>query len=533
MYIAELDRPWLGSPFLMQGFRLEDLEQLRTLQSLCRHVLVDTRRSDQASVSLLLEKLPGQPAEAPPPARERIDRAAASLLEDEAKPASDASARRQSFWADMLSIGRETWAGSDDTGAADGPSMGALDEASAKGGSQRRRANRPVPPPVAAEAGAHPHGTGVRANYVNAAEGKSQKTRQRLVRPPRARAIDPAHEVGDSANLRGAPLLIATEKGYTRTADHQKADEADAHLHGVYDRLIKDLQEGRDTELGDVMPVIAEMAANLAHNSDALVWVSQMRREDDYTYKHARDCIVQLMRFAIYMGYGPETQQTLGLIGLFLDMGKLRVREALRRKTGVLTEAETEEMRTHVLHSIDILNTINGVSDKVKEAVAQHHERPDGYGHPYRLSGAEIDKLASMSSIVDAYTAMTSDRPYAKALSPYMALLAINEGRAGQFHDALTEQFMQCVGIFPVGTVVEMNSGDIGVVVNQNRAARLKPTVMLLIDPNALRYAYPLMIDMTKDELTLDPASGKQVPYRIRRDLPREQLGIDLDELYL
>ena len=234
------------------------------------------------------------------------------------------------------------------------------------------------------------------------------------------------------------------------------------------------------------------------------------------------------MSFARHLGYPRQTMETVGMAGLLLDVGKIRVADHLRTHEGRYSKAEMTAMRDHVMHSIDILHQIPRIDRKVLETVAQHHERMDGSGYPVGLDGSEIEPLACMAMIADAYTAMISERVHAPARSIHDALQTLEHWKGYQFHPGLVEQFTQCVGIYPVGAIVELNSKEVGVVIAQNRVRRLKPTVMVLLDAQHKPYPFPAIVDLIQDTV----APGGE-PYRILRDLPLDSHGIDLAALYL
>ena len=160
--------------------------------------------------------------------------------------------------------------------------------------------------------------------------------------------------------------------------------------------------------------------------------------------------------------------------------------------------------------------------------VAQHHERLNGSGYPSGLKGDQIHSFAAMASIVDTFEALVSQRPYAEAISTHQALQQLNRWKGTSFHEALTEQFIQCIGIFPIGSLVELNTGDVAVVIGQHKVRRLKPKIMLLLDPGKRPYQYPATLDLISD-----PMSDDKTPYRIKRDLPTGAYGIDPQEFYL
>jgi len=165
---------------------------------------------------------------------------------------------------------------------------------------------------------------------------------------------------------------------------------------------------------------------------------------------------------------------------------------------------------------------------EVAGIVLQHHERQDGSGYPKGLKGAEITLYGGIAGIVDTYSALISRRPYAEQESPSNALGKLYRLRGTLFNEALVEQFIQCIGIYPVGSVVELNTGEVGVVIAQNTVRRLQPRVMVVLD----RERHPLQPHKILD-LLKEPRATADEPYRIRRTLPASTLPMEARDFFL
>ena len=183
--------------------------------------------------------------------------------------------------------------------------------------------------------------------------------------------------------------------------------------------------------------------------------------------------------------------------------------------------------RDPVQYGLDILGKMDNVPLDVYDMVARHHERYDGSGYPYGLKAESLGIFGSMAGIVDCFTAITSDRAYSDAKNPHDALQLLYKWSDRYFHPALVEQFAQCVGIFPVGVLVELTSGDVGIVVGQNRTRRLKPKVMVIIGPDQKPHAKPQLLDLVND-----PPGVDGQPIIVKRELPRGSFGIDPREYF-
>jgi len=205
-----------------------------------------------------------------------------------------------------------------------------------------------------------------------------------------------------------------------------------------------------------------------------------MRAHDNYTYSHAIGCGALAAAFGRHLGLPEDTILSLATGGLLMDIGKTRLPEEILHRPGSLRLKEIEVVRTHVAHGLDIVQS-GGINDPdVLDAVRTHHERFDGSGYPDHLAGNTIPMAGRMLAIIDAYDAMCSVRPYRAAVSRHKALQEIYRGRDTLYQAELVEQFQVCLGVYPTGSRVELNSGEVAVVMEQNQVRRLRPTVLLI-----------------------------------------------------
>ena len=245
-----------------------------------------------------------------------------------------------------------------------------------------------------------------------------------------------------------------------------------------------------------------------------MIWLARLKSADSYTYDHGLNTAIYLIAFGRHLGLPEDQLQAIGTVGLMQDIGKLKLPRALLDKRERLTAPELKIFQGHVAQSVEILRGSKDATETLLEAVHQHHERYDGSGYPRALKGDEISTLGGMAGLVDTYAAMISARPYAQAKSVQQALHDLYAARNKMFKSELVEEFIQCVGVFPVGSLVELNTAEVAVVVSQNRSRRLKPRVMLVLDANRQPFAQPVMYD-----LIVDPPTPSGEPYRIVRGL--------------
>jgi HD-GYP domain-containing protein (c-di-GMP phosphodiesterase class II) len=326
--------------------------------------------------------------------------------------------------------------------------------------------------------------------------------------------------------VRGAsayPETAPVEAEFKRAVDVY-SDAADA---------VAELLRGVETtgtilDSAQVKECVARLAESVVRNPDALLLVSRLRQQNIAALARALQVSVYMIVFARFLGLAREELELLGLLGLLQDVGKTRLPRAILEKSGPLTPEESEIARKHVELSARILGATPGLPESLSELALLHHERQDGSGYPRKLRGDEIGLHGSIAAIADTFDALTAIRAYAEPLSPSKALSYLYKERGTGYHAELVEQFIQCVGVFPVGAVVELNTGEHGIVISQNLVRRLKPKVMVVLDARGNPVRPHKILDLDRD-----PKASRDEPYRIRRTLEQTRLQVDPRELFL
>ena len=273
---------------------------------------------------------------------------------------------------------------------------------------------------------------------------------------------------------------------------------------------------------------VTEITDSVVRNPDAMMLLVTMRDKAEETLNRATQVSVYMTVFGRFLQLERERLELLGLIGLLQDVGMLKLPPGMPARRSDLKAEEDEIFKTHVAHSAEILSRTAGLPPELPSIASLHHERYDGSGYPRGLKGSAISQIGAMAGIVDTFDMLTAPTPYGMQMPPSNALSVLFQNRGTQFHAALVEQFIQCVGAFPVGSVVELNTGEIGVVITQSLVKRLQPRVMVVQDTKGNPIHPHKILDLMKE-----PMAAPGEAYRIRRTLDQGTVRIDPKELFL
>jgi len=403
MYVADLDRPWLETPFLLQGFELRDEREISALQKHCRYVYIDIYRSTKFTPEY--------------------------------------------FRGAILARSRQLEA----------------EDARIK---QKIRELSQQAPTV----------TPVRRPYVD-----QTTLEQEIVQA--------------------------------------KAVEREART--VMSEAIEDAVKGKSLNLEMTHKVVSNMVDSVLRNPDALVCLSQLKSVSEYTALHSIRTTIIALAFGRHLALSRDELNTLGIGVMLHDIGMVKVPKEILDKHGGLTPEEFEIMSKHVEWGQEIVRASGVVPPGVLDVIGQHHERSDGQGYPLHRKGQAIAPAGMIGAIVDVYDAVTSDRVYGNALSAEDALKSMYEWRSKDFQPQLIEEFIRCMGIFPIGSLVELSNGTVGVVITINRMRRLKPKVALVLTATKTPYTRHVITDLVDHK----DAFGHEI--KISRVLPTGSYDIN------
>ncbi|NQX89349.1 MAG: HD-GYP domain-containing protein [Halioglobus sp.] len=414
MYVSALDRPWLETPFITQGFLIETTEDIAKLQRYCQSVFVDSRRSREVHLAKPLQTVEG-------------------------------SARTRKVL-----------------------------------------------------------------------QQKSSKA------APKERPRVPMEQI-----FRGRRLTPYSDDSKWEE-EHPRAQQALNTLIFDIDDIFENVTTGDKLNVIKLRKSVEPVVDSISRNPDACLWVNRLKQHDQYTYQHSLSASMWSVSLGRQVGLPRQDLRSLAMGCLLMDVGKLRIDPALLRLDREFSTQEAAEMAGHIGHGLDILDECGVMNRDVIDMVAHHHERYDGSGYPNGMSGEDIPAFARIAAIVDTYDALTSNRMHAKAIAPSDAIKLLYNARDRDFQAELVEAFIQAIGIYPAGTLVELSSGEVGVVVAEYRTRRLRPKVMLLLDANKNKIARPQVVDLQEE-----PAQAGAPALTIKKSLQPQAYGIDLTHVSL
>ncbi|MDR2455986.1 MAG: HD-GYP domain-containing protein [Deltaproteobacteria bacterium] len=285
----------------------------------------------------------------------------------------------------------------------------------------------------------------------------------------------------------------------TMESEFPKAAKAYSKALDTSKALVAACRMNQRIEVSEVQENVDEIVESVSRNRDALTALIKLRHFDDYTYTHSLNVSVLSISAGKALGLSDQDLKILGMGTMFHDLGKLRIPDTILNKPGKLTDEEFTIMRNHAALSAEILEEQNlNVNDLVIKVARSHHERMDGSGYPDHLQGDQIPTLATICGLSDVYDALTSDRVYHKGMPPHEALKFIYSLRGTHFQPDWVDRFVQSVGIYPPGTIIELNTGHKAVVIEVNNRSLLTPLIKVVGDPNGQLYQRPKLVDLSK-----------------------------------
>lgn len=278
--------------------------------------------------------------------------------------------------------------------------------------------------------------------------------------------------------------------------EHRKTYRTFRKARSLTKTLLDDIRLGGAIDGNTARDMVKDCVQSVIRHPDALLWMSKIREEREYTAEHCLNVCILSIAFGRQLGMDEVELHNVGMCGLLHDVGKMRVPIDIVDKPASLTPKEMRLMKAHTVHGRNLLLSGSNIFNGAIDVAYSHHERIDGEGYPRKLPGHGISRFSRIVSLVDAYDAMTADRCYARAKTSTEALKIIYSERGKQFDETLALKFIETIGLYPAGSIVELYSGEVGIVVESNPRLRHLPKVILLMDSSKVLQGKEVIKDL-------------------------------------
>jgi HD-GYP domain-containing protein (c-di-GMP phosphodiesterase class II) len=279
--------------------------------------------------------------------------------------------------------------------------------------------------------------------------------------------------------------------------------------------MFQEVRMGNAVDTGGARRLVEDISESVSRNPSALISMARIKTADDYTYMHSVAVCAMMVALARQLGLDAGQTRSAGLAGLLHDLGKAVMPPLILNKPGKLTEPEFGVMKSHPQEGYNMLRLGEKVDAVALDVCLHHHEKMDGSGYPKGLKGDEISLLAKMGAVCDVYDAITSNRPYKVGWDPAESLRKMAEWSKGHFDPAVFQAFVKSMGIYPVGSLVLMKSGRIGVVTEQAAQSLTTPKIKLFYSTKSSLRIPALMVDLSRSD-TVDRIAGREDPAKWR-----------------
>ena len=296
-----------------------------------------------------------------------------------------------------------------------------------------------------------------------------------------------------------AEIRAATPRTVSLGEERRRANRLLVDAGNTVSGLMLSARAGNNVDAAYLEPIVCKMIASVIRNPDALVPLARLKRLDAYATQHAVATAALIIAFGRHQGMPEPEIEKLALGTMVKDIGHAALDARLTAKQGMLSKDEFSIVQSHVEEGLAVLDATTRLSETSVAVVLEHHERYNGCGYPYRMIGDEISVAGRMAAIVDTYDAMTSDRPYRAAMSPSQTLRQLYDEAGFQYDPALVSAFIKTIGIYPVGTLVLLESGHLAVVEQLHADNMLTPTVRVIYHTGRQQYVpTPVDVDLAR-----------------------------------
>lgn len=314
------------------------------------------------------------------------------------------------------------------------------------------------------------------------------------------KAFDPSNNETSSTDNSTPNNSIKAEKTKKASLENELTRASKLHEQGkaIQKLLLASVQKETPFDASIPKAFSSKLVESVDRNPDALLCLTKIREKDDYLLEHSLNVAILLANFGKFLGMSEEEVQDLSYAGFLHDLGKIKIPDEILHKPGRLTDSEMDIMKGHVKHGVDYLKETD-IAQPLIQAISEHHERLDGLGYPAGTKGDDISKAGRMLAIADMYDALTADRVYKAGMSSQKAFSILMNDAPTRLDKSLVQQFIKCLGVYPVGSLVLLSNERLAMVLEQ-KGSPLTPLVKVFYSVRNSHYLTPKDIDLSIDK---------------------------------
>ena len=354
-------------------------------------------------------------------------------------------------------------------------------------------------------------------------------TEKSTILVPETRAATDEDALRDTEQVTARIIKLAEPYRNTLEDEYPIALGIYQHAKDMVGGLFNDARMGKTLDVEETRRVVNQMVDSILRNPDALVLLDSLIKKNDALVAHAITVCTLSLSFGRYIGLDKATLADLGMGALIHDIGETKLPDRLLTDSEDLSDEDRALLQTHTRIGTMIVSKLQGTSDRVLAIVRDHHERADGSGYPGKIVNSKLEICTRVVSIIDSYDSITSGAHGREKISLDMALKYIYSWRERLFDRLLVEKFIQCLGIYPIGSTVELRSGHIGMVISSQPNARLFPKVLLILDADGKMLEPPKTMNLA----LFRDKGGEDTGYEVKRLVDPLSYNIDIRGIVL
>jgi HD-GYP domain-containing protein (c-di-GMP phosphodiesterase class II) len=330
-----------------------------------------------------------------------------------------------------------------------------------------------------------------------------------------------------SLKLDTEPTAVDARQPLKLDEEFQRTKVSFENASDTLDKVFDSIRSGHHGDINAVQQAINPLIEGVFRNQEAVAALLRLKESGEYRYNHGVSMAVWAAILGRHIGLHIDELEKLSVGCAMCDVGMTQLPSELLDQEENLTPEQLRVIRAHPKMGAELVAKSKDIDFEILAIIENHHERMDGSGYPRGIRGATIPLLARIAGLVDTYDAMITPRPYARARTSHEATQELLDCQGVLFQESLVEQFVQAIGLFPTGTLIELNTGEVGIVVTQNDTRRLKPEVVIVLDADKEKLEKLKIVDLANQRVS---TQGERW---ISRELLPGTYGVSSEEYFI